>query len=149
MGQLVNHVLDAIAQFSRVAAGGEFDPSARVMATSGNALAQCQRVVAESLGKWGEPGALDQAYAMPFGEERGERLAAYLIIETVGHAWDIAIATGSELAAGDDVLGAVLQVARSFSEETLRAPGMFGPEQVAPEGASAQIRLAAFLGRSA
>ena len=85
---------------------------------------------------------------MPFGEERGERLAAYLIIETVGHAWDIAIATGIELAVGDDLFDAVLQVARSFSEETLRAPGMFGPEQVAPDGATAQIRVAAFLGRS-
>ncbi len=144
---LVEHVFRGVDQFSKIAARDGFDPESMVAVVAAEATQQFDHIAEESLERWGAPQALARRYLMPWGEEQGERLAAYLVIEVVGHAWDIAGALERTLTISEELAGQVLEVARSFSEETLRAPGMFGPEQQAPDGATPLVELVSFLGR--
>ncbi len=146
---LVRHVLDGINQFSRLAAGDGFDADVRVEVDAIDVALRFDEIAGESVARWGAADALTATYSMPWGQEHGERLAAYLIVESIGHAWDLATALGRELAISDELADTVLEVAQSFSEETLRARGMFGPEQGAPADAKPIVRLVSFLGRTA
>lgn len=147
ISDLIEHVLSGIDQFSQVAAGHGFDPDAKVDVAAAQVARRFDEIVAESLAEWGRPTALADSYPMPWGQEVGERLVAYLIIEMAGHAWDLACALGRELTMNDELVMEVLDVARSFAEATLRAPGMFGPEQPVPVDAPPLTRLVSFLGR--
>ena len=147
ISDLIEHVLSAIDQFSQVAAGHGFDPDTKVDVTAAQVAWRFDEVVAESLAEWGKPSALADSYPMPWGQEVGERLAAYLVIETAGHAWDLASALGHDLPMSDELVVEVLDVAQSFAEATLRAPGMLGPEQPVPVDAPPLTRLVSFLGR--
>ena len=48
----------------------------------------------------------------------------------------------------DDLLTLSEGLVHSVPEQMLRRPGAFGPEQLAPEGASRTTKLMAFLGRT-
>ena len=145
---LLAHVVNGVEQFSGLVERGEFDIEHVVDFEPEVALAQFDRTAEKALELWGSEGALSREYPMPWGSEAGERLAAYLVIEVIGHAWDIAAALDTPLAVGDDLAARVLEVAQSFSEETLRAPGMFGPEIVATPGTGPLVELVSFLGRA-
>jgi len=146
---LVEHVLDGIHQLSKAAAGDGFDQNLTVAVDVRDATARFDEVAAESLALWRSPQALETSYPMPTGDETGERLVSYLVIETIGHGWDLATTLDCQLEVDDQFARQVLTVARSFSEETLRSPGMFGPEVAAPDDASALVELVCFLGRTA
>lgn len=147
VSDLVEHILNGMYQFSQVAAGHGFDQKTRVTVTAADVAWRFDEIADESLAVWGGPTALTDSYPMPWGQEVGERLAAYLIIETAGHGWDLAGALGHDVPMSDEIAAAALDVARSFSEATLRAPGMFGPEQPIVDEAPPLHRLVSFLGR--
>lgn len=146
---LVEHVLNGVHQLSRVAAGNGFDQklTVAVAVAVSDVNARFDEIVAESLALWRAPRALESSYPMPNGDETGERLVSYLVIETIGHGWDLATTLGHQLEVDSQFARQVLTVARSFEEETLRAPGMFGPEVAVPDGATALVELVCFLGR--
>ncbi|MCP4305842.1 MAG: TIGR03086 family protein [bacterium] len=147
VSDLVEHVCSGVHQFSQLAAGHDLDLDAKVNVNVTGVVVRFDEIIAESLIAWGEPSALTNSYGMPWGQELGERLVAYLIIETAGHAWDLGGALGHEIPMSDALAEAVLEVARSFSEETLRAPGMFAQEQPVADDATQLEELVSFLGR--
>jgi uncharacterized protein (TIGR03086 family) len=70
-------------------------------------------------------------------------------MEAVTHTWDIArvIAPGTEL--DEELAGIVHGIAHQVLPADERGPELpFGPVQPAPEGAGANDRLAAWLGRT-
>lgn len=99
------------------------------------------------LAAWSVEGVLEREYEMPWGTTPGGFLMGFMVIEQVTHGWDLARATGQAPAFGDALVEVTLQLARSFDDESIRVPGMFGPIVEAPSNAAPIDRLAAFLGR--
>jgi uncharacterized protein (TIGR03086 family) len=87
------------------------------------------------------------SFDTPGGPVTGEGLTQFMVVELLGHGWDLATATGQRADAGDDLAEAGLVVAHDLGE-VLRSPGMMGPPVPVPPDASATDRLAAFLGRT-
>ena len=93
------------------------------------------------------PGMLTRQYGPV--QAPGSMLVQQLIVELLSHGWDLARATGQGTDLAPDVAEDTLLVVRTWYRDQSRGPGnAFGPEQPAPEGASAADRLAAYLGRT-
>ncbi|HLX87269.1 MAG TPA: TIGR03086 family metal-binding protein [Acidimicrobiales bacterium] len=92
------------------------------------------------------PGALDKMVKLPFGEMPAGVALNIAVFDVLTHAADIASATNQTI---DDtaLLETALAVGRQMIGPDLRVPGVFGPEQTAPEGASPAVKLLAFAGR--
>ena len=69
------------------------------------------------------------------------------LTEIVVHGLDVAVATGQEDAVDEEQAAALLDLMNGMGVDAFRVPGVFGPEQPAPETAPAHVRLLAFLGR--
>ena len=98
------------------------------------------------LAAFARPGRLESTYSMPWGPATGVQLIGFELIETVVHSWDIARGLGVGLEVDDDVVRATLAGARLWVDDSVRVPGMFGPE-VAVSAAPLLDELVAFLGR--
>lgn len=70
----------------------------------------------------------------------------FLCFDLVVHAWDIARATGGDERMDPTEVDRIQRQAEQFGE-AMRVPGGFGAAVAAPEGADAQQRLLAYLGR--
>lgn len=96
-----------------------------------------------------DPATAGHAYDGYFGPTTfAQTIDTFYSLDLLVHAWDLARAAGlSELEAmpPEDVT-ASFDAMRPFSE-TLRQPGLCGPELEPPAGADEQTRFLAFLGR--
>ncbi|HXX91893.1 MAG TPA: TIGR03086 family metal-binding protein [Acidimicrobiales bacterium] len=92
------------------------------------------------------PGALDKMVKLPFGEMPAGVALNIAVFDVLTHAADIANATGQTI---DDtaLVETALEVGHQMIGPELRVPGVFDPEQSAPEGAPPTVRLLAFAGR--
>ena len=149
---LVQHLVGGLDQFAAIPTHAESEPApnrgAVVPALEHHEapaayLASCDRITEA----WSAPGVLERSYAMPWGETPGVMLMGFMVIEQVTHGWDLARATGQEPGFGEELAEATLALARSYDDETIRVPGMFGPVVETASDAPAIDRLAAFLGR--
>jgi uncharacterized protein (TIGR03086 family) len=70
----------------------------------------------------------------------------FLCFDLVVHAWDLAHAVGLDETIHPDDVASVQLAAEAFGP-TMRSPQAFGPAVEPPDGADAQARLLAFLGR--
>lgn len=132
--QLIDHLVEGTAAFASGISGDGGSP------TSWKDAGQLLVAAVE------RPGALDGTITLPWGEFPGAVVLDQAIVETFTHAADIAKATGQEI---DDAVAydGALDVATNVITEEWRQPGVFGPEQTAPAGASSVDRLLAFAGR--
>jgi uncharacterized protein (TIGR03086 family) len=78
-------------------------------------------------------------------EESGDR---FLSGDVVIHSWDMARATGGDERLDPDEVKKIGE-ALAPMDEAMRSPNAFGPKLDPPEGADAQTRFLAFLGRKA
>jgi len=145
--ELVGHIVAAIEQFTDVAEGMPLDPSAQRPLTAEDARQEFDAASERALASWSAPGVGDRLYDMPWGEEPGARLIGFLVIEELGHGWDLARATDQDPAFADDVVIATLDMARAYDDESIRVPEMFGPVVEIADDARPIDRLAAYLGR--
>ena len=92
------------------------------------------------------PDALQKMVKLPFGEMPAGVALNIAVFDVLTHAADIATVTGQTI---DDtaLLETALEVGHQMIGPDLRTPGLFDPEQQAPEGASPTTRLLAFAGR--
>ncbi len=95
------------------------------------------------------PGAMEQTFAMPRGETKGEALAQRLAMDLMIHAWDVAKATGQSTDMLDPELCQItLELGRTMMTDAHRTPeSVFGPEVSVPADAPICDRMAAFFGR--
>ncbi len=93
------------------------------------------------------PGALGKMVTMPFGEMPGAGLAMFRTGDLVGHAWDLAVATGQDRNIAPRMCEAVLEMSRQRLEGMDRARSPFKEiVEVSAEACPAD-RLAGFLGK--
>jgi uncharacterized protein (TIGR03086 family) len=93
------------------------------------------------------PGALGKMIVMPFGEIPGAGLAMFRTGDLVGHAWDLAVATGQDRNIAPEMCEMVLEMSRKRLEGIDRARSPFKEiVEVSPDACPAD-RLAGFLGK--
>lgn len=93
-----------------------------------------------------EPGALDRTARHSAGDIAGRDLLELRLLEQTLHAWDIAVATGSDPTIGDDLCARLIGSAATI--ERLRGHGYYGPASAltGPDD-SLQDRLLRLAGR--
>ena len=97
-----------------------------------------------------QDGALDRTLTMPMGEVPATLVLNLAATDMFVHGWDVAKATGQPTDLDPPLAEELLGVVRQMLTPQFRgAEGQaaFGPEQTAPDGATAADRLAAFTGR--
>jgi uncharacterized protein (TIGR03086 family) len=92
------------------------------------------------------PGALDRTVHLSFGDVAGAEYAMQLAADHVIHAWDLAVATGTDPALDPE---SVATVSAWFEpvEHLYRDAGLIGPRVPLPDSAGPQQRLLAMFGR--
>ena len=112
------------------------DPAAEFAAAGGQAVAAFRS------------GAADRPLRMTSSELPGAMVLGMMLIEYVGHGWDLAVATGQPVPYTELEAQAALDAARGMLMPAYRGPGKtFGYEIEVSAEASAVDRLIAFIGR--
>ena len=93
------------------------------------------------------PGALGTMVTMPFGEMPGAALAMFRTGDLVGHAWDLAVATGQDRNIAPQMCEAVLEMSRQRLDCMDRARSPFKDAVEVSAEACPADRLAAYLGK--
>lgn len=83
----------------------------------------------------------------PFKGMPKHQLAGIAVGDLLIHAWDLAKAIGADTTLPAEAVEAVQLGMSRMPAAMMRAPGRFGEEIHLPDGASAQDRLIAFVGR--
>ena len=132
--QLIDHMVEGAASMASGISGASASPAS--WKDAGQLLVAAVE----------RPGALDGNITLPWGEFPGSVVLDQAVMETSTHAADLAKATGQAI---DDVeaYDDLLEVAKSVITDEWRQPGVFGPEQKAPAGATSVDRLLALAGR--
>lgn len=93
-------------------------------------------------------GAEDRALTVMGGPIPGQMVLGMMLMEYVGHGWDLAVATGQPIPYDDEEAAAALASGKGMLTEQFRGPDKsFGPEVTVPADATAVERLIGFLGR--
>jgi uncharacterized protein (TIGR03086 family) len=145
---LAAHLVGGLTWFGTLPEGGPADP--RTLPDpdlAGRPLDAPYRAAAALVRRNWTPESLTSSFALPSGPTRGAGLAEYMVVEVLGHGWDLAVASGQRCRLPEDLAEAALRLAVGLGEAALRAPGMLGPSVAVPSGAPASDRLIAFLGR--
>jgi uncharacterized protein (TIGR03086 family) len=146
VGEVATHLIGGINGFADVGEGGELHFDADPELDQAGAAVGFRAAMDRLLAAFGAPGRIDATYPMPWGPTTGAQLLGFELIETVVHGWDIARGLGVAMDVEDDVIRATLAGARMWVDESVRVPGMFGPE-VRVGDAPPLDQLVAFLGR--
>lgn len=148
VAQVATHLIGGVRGLADVGEGGElrFDANLDPDLDREAAAAVFHSAVARLLAAFTQPGRIESTYSMPWGPTTGVQLLGFELIETVVHGWDIARGLGIELEVDDDVVRATLAGARLWIDDSVRVPGMFGPE-VSVSDVPPLDELVAFLGR--
>lgn len=146
---VASHLIGGVRGMTTVANGGELSFDAGLDPDLGDQdiAAVFRSAVDELLVAFGAPGRIDTGYAMPWGTTTGAQLLGFELIEIIVHGWDIGRGLGVDLDVDDDVVAATLAGARMWVDDSVRVPGMFGPE-VHGDYVAPLDQLVAFLGRN-
>jgi uncharacterized protein (TIGR03086 family) len=145
--ELASHLVGGVEQFGGVAAGLSVDVTATTEVEPVDVSARFDGAAERMLDGWSTRGAGEAIYPLPWGDTPGVMLIGFMVIEVATHGWDLARATGQNLALDDRTAQAVMRLAESYDDPSIRVPGMFAPIIAVPDDAPTIDRLAAFLGR--
>jgi uncharacterized protein (TIGR03086 family) len=152
VGQLVDHILHDLRQFTTTATGGAPDWSQPAPPAGDDPVGAFRRGADELLAAWRRAGDLSGTTTLPgMGEVPARFPVDMQISEFAVHAWDLARATGQKT----DFDPEVAETALAWMRTTLAPPyrgseadgKSFGPEVTVADGAPVYDRLAAFAGR--
>ncbi|MCC7076815.1 MAG: TIGR03086 family protein [Acidimicrobiia bacterium] len=153
--RLISHYVGASYWFADCVNNGvapEDDTTESTDYTQNDLLAAYDTGIAAAIEAFEAPGAQDKIVKLPFGELPGRVFMGIATNDVFTHAWDLARATGQPTDLDPEFAAKQTEAARLFVSDAIRgpdgSPAPFGPEQPAPDGASAADRHAAFLGRS-
>ena len=143
---LLNHMLGGLAMLTTAASGGKatMPEGDQVGSAPGDTYAERRAALLAAVRG---PGALDHNWEMPFGSMAGPMMADIAFMEHLIHGWDVAKATGQDTSLPADLVAECTQVVTPM-DAMMRMPGVCGPAVAVPDGASAQDKLIAFMGRT-
>lgn len=146
--ELLNHLIGSFQAVASGAAGEVLDPMATDY-TADDHVAAYEAATARARDALSAPGALEKTFAMPWGDTPGQMLLGLMIADTVVHGWDLARATGQEIAIDDDVAEAVHGMTTGMMEPHGKFPRgtSFGPPVDVPDDAPIQDKMLAYMGR--
>lgn len=147
----VEHLLEHMAVWAKVfdAAVNDnpvgFDPETHQVGPQRSAVfAQAARSIVASLRQRG----WDRVMTMTSSPVPGEVVVNMLLIEYLGHGWDLARAIGTEPSYTDHEAEVALEAGQAILKPQYRDAGMFNHEVDPGEAATPLDKLVAFLGRS-
>ncbi|GAA5180282.1 TIGR03086 family metal-binding protein [Rugosimonospora acidiphila] len=144
---LTDHLVGWLRMFAARAAGADYhddpnsyrcgvDPTAEFAAAGERAVAAFRS------------GAADRPLRMTSSELPGAMVLGMMVVEYVGHGWDLAVATGQPVPYTELEAQAGLDAARGMLMPAYRGPGKtFGYEVEVSAESSTVDRLIAFIGR--
>jgi uncharacterized protein (TIGR03086 family) len=150
---VVNHIVGGSQWFAATVSAGEspvIEESDFSGLADGDFVAEFDKGVAASVAAFGAPGAQEKMVTLPFGTMPGSAFMGLATTDTFTHGWDVAKATGQSTDLDPALAEQLLARSKAAIQDAFRGEDgtmPFGPEQPAPDGASAADRLAAFLGR--
>ena len=148
---LVNHIVGAPRAAAGLVAGTPVSNTTEMDFSAGDFRADHDETAEMTLAAFGAPGALDKPVQFPFGERPAAFLMFFVASDQFAHGWDLASALGHTTDLAPGLAADLLEEARAIVTLEMRGAegtAAFGPEQVAPAGATAADQLAAFLGRT-
>lgn len=146
---LVNHLMFWSAFRSEVAARKQNPPSEQegeVDYVIDGWLATFERQLDRAVAAWAEPGALQGETGLAGGSSPAPLIATMIVGELVVHGWDLARATGQELAVAPEVVEVTHAGVVDFAEQA-REYHIFGDPVPVPEDAPLLTRTLALSGR--
>ena len=148
VAQLIDHTIGTQHMVTDALQGKPFNTTGVEVARSEQAAA-FDRAASDAVTELRRDGAIDTTVTLPFGSFSGEKLMGLAALDTFQHAWDLAKATGQDTDLDADLAESLMDLAVAHMAHAPRGeePAPYGPEQIAPAGASTADRLAAFLGR--
>lgn len=145
---LLNHTIGAVEMFDDAVQTKPFTGSMFANDNVGDDPgASYERRAAVLRDTLAQPDVLDRTWTMPFGEVPSVIGAGFATLELFQHGWDVARASGQQIDFDAEVTEAANATAQMMPAEQVRVAGVFGAEGSCPPDASAEDRLAAFLGR--
>lgn len=145
---LVDHVGEWVATFAAAAAGSP--PPEAASPDAGWPAPQAERfdVAARQAVDAFRAGATERQLTLMGGPIPGSMVVGMMLMEYLGHGWDLAVATGQPVPYTDVEAAAALAAGKQMLTEQFRGPDKsFGPEVTVPSDATALERLIGFLGR--
>jgi uncharacterized protein (TIGR03086 family) len=143
--KLAGHLIGATKLYTGLAGGEAADPAGPDLA--GQRLdAVFADAAAAARAAW-KPSMMGATFQTPFGEMKGAAIATFIVVEVLGHAWDLAAATGHATRPSDDLAETALRLAHLMGDSTLRGPRMMGPAVTVSDDAPTFDRFVAYLGR--
>ena len=142
----LNHMLGATWMFTLVNQGHAADEDAGDVIGDDATLA-VTAAAKENLASWRQPGAFEGDRSYVFGTFPATGAVMLNLGEVVVHNWDVARATGRELAINPAVGQMIYDWAVSIPLDDFRDHGAFGPEVAVTASAPIVDRLVGLLGR--
>ncbi|OAR22980.1 TIGR03086 family protein [Streptomyces sp. ERV7] len=102
--------------------------------------------VAAAVAAFAEPGALDGTVHLSYGKTPAAAYCSQMVADAVVHSWDLSRAIGADERLPDALVEAAAREFGGYADQL--PPSMFDAPVEVPDGADAQTRLLAMLGRS-
>jgi uncharacterized protein (TIGR03086 family) len=147
--QLLNHIIGGCLASAAGAKGETESTSHDVDRVEGDHLAAYDRASQAALRAFKEDGAMNKTFTMPWGDTPGSMTLMLAIADATVHGWDLAQATGQEMAIDQDVAEAVYGATSGMMKPKGNFPrgDSFAPPVDVPDDAPARDRMLAYLGR--
>ena len=142
LGALLEHMATQVTSFATAAEGGTPDGETRPAGTPAEVFGVGAQRAATAFRNGAGERTLTLGSQLP-----GSAVLGMMLMEYIGHGWDVAQATGQTVAYTDAEAERGLETGQAMLTPEYRGPESFGAEVAVPDGASALDRLLGFMGR--
>jgi len=144
---LTDHLIGWLRMFAARATGDEHQADPNQYRSGADPAAEFAAAGRQAVAAF-EAGAADRPLRLTSSDLPGTMVLGMMLIEYVGHGWDLAVATGQPVPYTDAEAQAALDAARGMLQPGYRGPGKtFGYEVEVSNDAPTVERLVAFIGR--
>jgi uncharacterized protein (TIGR03086 family) len=145
---LANHMVGGALMLQVCVSGGEMSGEMPADLLGGDPAGEYRKAADAALAAFrADPSVLDRTVVMPFGEFPGAVVAQLFCVDHFVHAWDLARATGQSTSLDAGMADELNTLCQDLVGDAHRGPGIFDAPTEAPADASAEDKLAAYLGR--
>ena len=146
---LLNHLIGGCITFAAGAEGRPVDMDGPEDHAAEDHVAAYDRASKAARAAFESPGALEREFSLPWGDTPGTAALGLALADAVVHGWDLAQATGQELAIDDDTAEVIYEMTSSMMQPNGSYPRGDSFKDPVAVGDDAPIahRMVAYLGR--